>query len=135
MQDASRDLVGEFGQRYSVVGHPALARAELRVIGGDYGATSYTTRAQVDYLVEILGLWSDQLVLDVGSGAGWPGVYVATSVGCRVILTDLLVEGMTVATDRGRSEDAGCASVCASGEALPFGPAVFDAVMSSDVLC
>lgn len=33
------------------------------------------------------------LVLDVGSGARWPGIYRAATTGARVILTDILLEG------------------------------------------
>lgn len=135
MGQPPRDLVGEFGERYRIVEHPALMRAERSVIGADYGATSYTTRAEADRMADLLGITAEQLVLDVGSGAGWPGVYVASETGCRMVLSDLPMEGLAVAIRRSGKDRARCHSVPSSGDALPFRDAVFDVVMSSDVLC
>lgn len=125
----------EFNDRYRVIGEPAMRRAERRVIGSDYGATSCTTKQQAGRLAELLRLGPDRLLLDVGTGAGWPGVYLADTTGCDIVLADLPFEGLTAASARMRDVGVDGAIVNASGEALPFKDGVFDAVTSSDVFC
>lgn len=134
MTDGS-DVTTAHGEHYRIVEEAALRRVERKVIGSDYGATSYTTRAQADLLSRSLDLRVGMLVLDVGSGAGWPGIYLAAATGARVVLTDIPLEGLSVASRRIREDDVDVAVVAASGDSLPFGDQVFDAVTSSDVLC
>jgi len=112
-----------------------MRRIERRVIGCDYGATSYTTQAQADRLTQMLRLQRGQHLLDIGSGSGWAGIYLAASTGCRVTLTDLSLEGLRAAGRRMRSESPGGSVVAASGVSLPFRDGVFDAATSSDVFC
>ncbi len=129
------ELTPEFNERYAIVEHPAMRRAELGVIGCDYGATSYTTRAQADRLASRLRLGPGKLLLEVGSGAGWPGIYLAASTGCRVVLSDLPLEGLIVSMRRMREEGVEGGVFAASGAQLPLRDAVFDAVTSSDAFC
>jgi len=112
-----------------------MRRAEIRVIGSDYGATSYTTRAQADRLAGLLELGRRKLLLDVGSGTGWPGIYVARSTGCRVVLTDFPLEGLRIAARRMQDEGVEGGVVAAFGDSLPLRDHAFDAATSSDVLC
>ena len=56
-----------------------------------YGANGYTTAAQANLLAQRLDLGPGKRLLDVGSGRGWPGLYLAASTGCTVVLTDLLL--------------------------------------------
>jgi len=133
--DGGDDLTSEFNERYRLVGEPAMRRAEIRAIGSDYGATSFTTRAQADRLAGLLELGPGKFLLDVGSGAGWPGIYLARSTGCRVVLTDLPLEGLQTASRRMQSEGVAGSVVAASGDSLPLRDEVFDAATSSDVLC
>ena len=76
-------------------------------------------------------------LLDLGSGRGWPGVYLAKTTGCQVVLTDLPVDGLRIAAARAAAEglDGRCAVVAASGRHLPFAAGTFDAVVHADVLC
>jgi cyclopropane fatty-acyl-phospholipid synthase-like methyltransferase len=94
-------------QRYRLVEEPAMRSAEMRVVGSDYGATSYTTRAQADRMARLLELGPGRLLLDVGSGAGWPGIYLADSTGSGVVLTDIPFEGLRVAARRVRAMECG----------------------------
>ncbi len=128
-------LGAEFRERYRIVTDPAMIRAERSVIGGDYGASSYTTMEQADYLAQCLQLRPGRLLLDVGSGSGWPGNYLAASTGCNAVLSDPTLEGMAVAAQRSRSDRLATTSVVAYGDALPFRSEVFDAATSSDVFC
>lgn len=121
----------DFGERFE----PAMLRAERSVIGGDYGTLSYTTMELADELVRCLDLRPGVTLLDIGSGSGWPGSYLAASTGCTAILTDPTLEGMTVATERSQRDGLDTAAVVATGMALPFRKNVFDAATSSDVFC
>ena len=128
-------LSAEFQQRFRIVTNPAMLRAERAVIGADYGASSYTTLSRADHLAERLDLAPGKLLLDVGSGPGWPGSYLSKKTGCGVILTDPTEEGMTVAAERSRRDNLDASQVVAEGSNLPFHDRVFDAATSSDVFC
>ena len=127
-----------FADRYREERVDVVREIEQRVIGGDWGANGYTTIAQADDLAERLRLRRGDLLLDLGAGRGWPGLYLAATTGCSVLLADLPLEG----TDRrqaiaspptGLEARAWC--VNASARDLPFRAAAFDAVVHTDVLC
>lgn len=128
-------LHSEFRERYLIVTHPAMLRAERRVLGSDYGASSYTTIDQADDLARRLSLVPGKVLLDLGSGPGWPGSYLASSTGCTAVLTDPTLEGMAVAAERSRRDELDTTTVVATGTALPFKDSAFDAATSSDVFC
>jgi 2-polyprenyl-3-methyl-5-hydroxy-6-metoxy-1,4-benzoquinol methylase len=124
-----------FDTRYRLVCSPALLRAEERATGTRYGASSFTTLEQADRLAFILHLAPGMSLLDVGAGAGWPGVYLAESTGCFVISTDLSVQGPQMSSQwMGRSGVSGV-SLTASGTDLPFQDNSIDSVTCSDVFC
>ena len=77
------DAKQRFDERYGEGQNEATVALERDVIGGDYGANSYTTRKQVDVLLERLELRRNQRLLDVGAGRGWPGLYLAKRSGCE----------------------------------------------------
>lgn len=129
------DPFTEFGERFRIVTDPARLRAERQVIGGDYGASGYTTMEQADELAQSLRLDPERTLLDIGSGSGWPGNYLAASTGCTAVLTDPTLEGMAVASERSRRDRLDTATVVATGTSLPFRERVFDASTSTDVLC
>ena len=110
---------------------------ERDVIGGDYGANSYTTRGQADALLDRLELTRSDRLLEVGSGRGWPGLYLSKRSGCRVVLTDLPVVALNEAGRRARKDRLHKRSECivAGGSTLPFRLRSFDAIVHSDVLC
>ena len=126
-----------FAERYRVVPTEVSRRVELAVLGGDWGANGYTTVVQADILARELGLRPGARLLDLGTGRGWPGLYLAADTGCQVVLADVPVEGLRVAAGRAyRDELAGrVAPVAATAQALPFTPGSFDAIVHTDVLC
>jgi len=135
MSEESRDLAAEFDARYRIVEEPVMRRINRAVIGSGYGATSYTTHNQADLLADLLDLAPGKLLLDFGSGAGWPGIHLASSTGCDVVLTDLPMEGLRKAERRMRDEGVRGAVIAATAALLPIRDQVFDAATSSDVMC
>lgn len=126
-----------FDERYGVEVVPAAIEVELAVIGADYGTTGYTTREQADLLGRVLDLGPGRRLLDVGAGCGWPGLYLARTTGCEVVLTDLPLPGMRRAGARALAEQTAerVSTVVASARHLPFRPESFDAIVHTDVLC
>jgi SAM-dependent methyltransferase len=126
-----------FDERYGIVLSPVARQIERRVIGGDWGANGYTTMAQADTLARGLGLSAADRLLDLGTGRGWPGLHLAATSGCRVVLTDLPLEGLRVAAARATAEGLGAraAMVVAAASGLPFRANSFDVVIHTDVLC
>ena len=132
-----QDAATTFSERYGRPASDATRELERLVIGGDFGANGYTTVAQADLMAEWLGLREGHRLLDVGSGRGWPGLYLATTVGCTVVLTDLPEQGLRIAQDRAAVEGIAerSAAVVASARKLPFEAESFDAIVHTDVLC
>jgi len=121
------------------------ARSEANVVQAigqtalntDYHANGYTTRAQADRLGDLLDLGPGHLLLDVGSGCGWPGLYLAARHGCSVLTVDPVVTGVRTArrriVDDAATERAW--AVAGAAEALPVRPGSVDAVVHTDVMC
>ena len=124
-----------FRDYYAGADAPVIRELERRSLGADYGGNSYTTVDQARRLGELLELEPGSRLLDVGSGAGWPGLYLAGQSGCRVVLSDLPIAGLRLATTRAAAEGIQATAVGASGTKLPFRAGAFDAVSHSDVLC
>jgi len=110
---------------------------EKRVLGCDFGGTSWTTRKQAEQIPAALGLDARSHLLEIGAGTGWPGVYLARLSGCHVTLLDLPVNSLKYALQRARDGQSGntCRAVAASAAALPFKNASFGVISHSDVLC
>jgi 2-polyprenyl-3-methyl-5-hydroxy-6-metoxy-1,4-benzoquinol methylase len=126
-----------FQERYRNTPSLLARRIEQRVIGGDWGANGFTTMAQVNTLARQLGLSARDHLLDLGTGRGWPGLYLAARTGCAVVLTDLPLEGLRVAASRAASEGLAARTgvVVSAASGLPFRAGSFDVVIHTDVLC
>lgn len=126
-----------FDQRYGGAVLPATVRVEQAVFGASYGTIGATTRGQADQLGRVLALGPGDRLLDVGSGCGWPGLYLAETTGCSVVVTDLPMPGMRRARVRAAADGLAdrTAVVVASARHLPFRPECFDAIVHTDVLC
>ena len=126
-----------YDARYRTEILDANLQIEREAVGSDYGNNGYTTLAQADLVIEALQLSAADRLLDMGSGAGWPGLYLSKRTGCRVVLSDLTLPGMRRGTHRAAVDDtaARSAAVVASARQLPFRPDSFDAMVHTDVLC
>lgn len=132
-----RERKETYDARYQSAILDATRQIEIDAVGSDYGNNGFTTVAQTDLLLDALALNVDDRLLDLGSGAGWPGLYVAMRSGCRVVVSDLTVQGMRQATQRAAADGLGerARAVVASARHLPFRPDSFDAMVHTDVLC
>lgn len=128
------DARERFGHRYTRVA-PVLAELEREVMGSDYGANGYTPRSQADALAEALAMRAGECLLDIGSGCGWPGLYIASRSACEVVVTDMPMPGMRRARARIDADGLAGSAVVATARHLPFRPESFDAVVHTDVLC
>ena len=130
-------VISRFSDRYKVARAQVLLEIERAVFGCDYGATSWTTLGEARDVAAMLGLRPGQRLLEVGAGAGWPGLYLAKESGCDVALIDLPLAGLRVAKERATVDRlaGACWVAVADGAALPFRGGFFDAVVHSDVLC
>lgn len=110
---------------------------ERDVLGCDYGGTSWTTRSQADHIASSLELGPGMHLLEVGSGSGWPGLFLGSETGCDVTLLDIPFNALKLAAERAVEDNLTdrVKVVAASGTALPFENASFDRLSHSDVLC
>lgn len=129
--------VERFRSRYAVSGDAALLAAELEALGTDYSANGYTTLTQADDIGDWLSLDEDDVLLDVGAGCGWPGLYLAKRHGCAVISLDPVSEGMPTLKHRALADGCGKQAwpVIGVAEAIPLRPRSIDAIVHADVLC
>lgn len=134
---AEAEIIERFSDRYRLCCSPPMMAVELSTTGSDYGSTGYTTRAQADDLATRLQLGEGHRVADIGTGSGWPGLYLSASTGCSVVGTDLPFEGLRRAHTRAAADAVGgrAAYAMATGHRQPFRDGSFDAVIHSDVLC
>lgn len=129
------DMVRRFDAYYESAGASALRELELRALGCSYGGNSFTDVHGARRLGEELELSPESVLLDIGTGAGWPGLFLAKESGCQVVLSDLAAQGLCYARTRAVAEDVSALTVTARASQLPFRSAMFHAVTHSDVLC
>ena len=132
-----REARTQFAERYAIQTGDVNARIERSVIGAAWGANGYTTVDQADELGRQLRLAPGKRLLDVGTGRGWPGLYLAMRTGCALVGTDMPVGALATARDRARLEgiEDRVAVVVAGGAEQPFRGGSFDGIVLTDVLC
>src|SRR5256886_12042479 len=95
-----REARTQFTERYAIATGDANDRIERSVIGAVWGANGYTTLDQADELGRQLRLAPGKRLLDVGTGRGWPGLYLAKQTGCALTGTDMPLNALAPARSR-----------------------------------
>ncbi len=126
-----------FRQEYAVPQTDLARQIEFEVFGEINGSNGFTTVDQANRLAQQLDLGPSGRLLELGSGRGWPGVYLAEQSGCRAVLTDVPVNALkqAAASAAQRNLGARCSFVAADGRALPFGTRSFDTIVHTDLIC
>jgi len=127
----------DFTSYYTCSALPAVKALERDILGCDYGGTSWTTSEQAARIMSLLALDSSSRLLDIGSGSGWPGLYLSSQTDCNVTLLDLPLIALEQANERASRDNIveRVQLVNGSGTSLPFADASFDHLSHSDVLC
>jgi SAM-dependent methyltransferase len=137
MIGSAADDSERFAERYRVTGEAAQLAVELDALGGDYQGNGYTTMDQADELGRLCELRPGSLLVDVGSGCGWPGLYLADRCDCSVVAVDRVIEGVEVGARRALRDGLGSRSLslCGDAGALPLRSRSVDAVVHTDLVC
>jgi hypothetical protein len=131
-----REALADFAARYTAPSTDVVQEVERKVIGAVWGANGFTTIAQADLIAERLDLTPEKRLMDLGTGRGWPGLYLAKRTGCEIVLSDLPIEGLKHALGRAEAESvSSLGAVVGSARNLPFGKNSVDAIVHTDVLC
>src|SRR5688572_14513610 len=101
---AEQARLDRFAWEYRTSQDEVMLEIERAVCGCAYGGTSWTTRQEAEQVAKLLGLKTGTRFLDIGAGAGWPGLYLARISGCHVTLADVPLEGMRIASARAAAE-------------------------------
>ena len=116
---------------------PVLQAITNQVCDCCYIGNSWTTRNEADVMIKHLRLMPSHDLLDIGAGAGWPGLYLALQTGCAVTLLDLPETGLWLAQARAETDGMTSQLSTIQGDAadMPFPSGSFSAISHSDVLC
>jgi ubiquinone/menaquinone biosynthesis C-methylase UbiE len=106
------------------------ARQQTAWSSGDYAVVGTTLQLVGEQLAEACDLRWDERVLDVAAGNG-NATLAAARRGCKVISTDYVPSLLDQGAERARAEGLEVTFQVADAEALPFGDATFDAVLST----
>ena len=105
-------------------------RQQTAWASGDYAVIGTTLQIVGEQLAEACDLRTDERVLDVAAGNG-NATLAAARRGCRVTSTDYVASLLDRGAERARAERLEVTFETADVEALPFGDATFDAVLST----
>jgi SAM-dependent methyltransferase len=134
---AEREQIAKFNNFYQLSTHDVLRRIEKYTCGCCYGGSSWTTEKQASFMGQKLGLSPRSSLIDIGAGAGWPGLYLSSISGCSLTLVDLPETGLKLAADRSIQDKISerVTTIIADAAELPFEDQSFDALSHSDLLC
>jgi SAM-dependent methyltransferase len=124
-----------FDSTYSHFTKQVLETIRKETFGQDIGQNSWTTIDEYDRFLSWLDLRPEHHLLEVASGSGGPGLYVANRAGCRVTGIDANEAGVATATRSAADSnqaDRVTFVVANANSPLPFGADSFDAILCID---
>ena len=137
LSGSEKAQIERFDSHYEVGQSPVMIAVERCVCGCNYGADSWTTQTEADQMIARLALHEGTRLLDLGAGSGWPGLYLARTSHCDVMLADVSPNGLRIAAERAESDGIAqnVRTAVADAADLPFKDGSFDAITHSDLLC
>ena len=134
---AEKKQTARLNEEFRDAQSPVLQAITNQVCDCCYIGNSWTTRNEADMMIEHLCLRASHDLLDIGAGAGWPGLYLALQTGCAVTLLDLPELGLRLAEARAEADGMISQLSTVQGDAadMPFPSESFTAISHSDVLC
>jgi ubiquinone/menaquinone biosynthesis C-methylase UbiE len=105
-------------------------RQQAAWASGDYAVIGTTLQLVGELLAEACDLRCDEQVLDVAAGNG-NATLAAARRGCRVTSTDYVASLLEHGAERAHADGLKVSFQVADAEALPFGDAQFDSVLST----
>jgi SAM-dependent methyltransferase len=136
----SRDWGASFSEVFAQPESAVQARVWATVLGDEYPAEvapySYTSRSELARLAREVQAGPGELLADVGSGRGGPGLWVAAATGADYLAVDIAAAGLAQVRDRAGRLGLADRVRTAEGsfENLPVPDAGVAAVMSIDAL-
>lgn len=122
---------------YGTAATPVVQAVTDAVCGCGYIGTSWTTRDEAEAALRYLGLTRSSHLLELGAGAGWPGLHLARRSGCSATLVDLPETGLAMARERAGADGMRDRVTTIAGDATSLRAAdgAFSAINHSDLLC
>lgn len=127
--ESSRDY---FSEKYAKEQTATARSVERAVLGHEVGLSGYTTVDEAQLLCSRIEVKPGSRVLDLGSGRGWPGAFLARCMSCRIVFSDLALGALAEALTR-LGPDISASAVVADGRASPFRSEVLGAIVHADV--
>ena len=124
-----------FDSTYSHFTRQVLETIREETFGQDIGQNSWTTVDEYDRFLSWLDLRPEHHVLEIASGSGGPGLYVAKRTGCSVTGIDANEAGVATATQStadSNQADRVTFTVANANSRLPFDDDSFDAILCID---
>jgi ubiquinone/menaquinone biosynthesis C-methylase UbiE len=127
-----------YDSAYANYGSDIYRQIRLDTYGQDFGQTSWVTTEESREIPNLLDLKPDSSVLEIGCGSGGYALYLAETVGCRLLGLDVNAPGVhnanQLAAARGLAAQVRFEQ-CDASKSLRFDDNTFDAIFSNDVLC
>jgi methylase of polypeptide subunit release factors len=124
-----------FEEQYGPVRSEGSRLVEVRALGRDLGSNGYATFDEAHALVDLLRPSRPRMLLDLGSGRGWPGVLVGEELDCRLVASDIPRNALIDARASMRSRGLAGGVTVADGRWLPFASTSFGGIIHADVFC
>jgi len=127
--ESSREF---FTEKYAKEQSPTARSVERAVLGHEVGLSGYTTVEQARELATRMNVMPGARVLDIGSGRGWPGAFLAQHMDCSIVLSDMPVAVLVEALAR-VGQGVRAAAIAADARSIPLRSEVIGAIVHADV--
>jgi SAM-dependent methyltransferase len=131
------DPVDLYDSTYGNFAADVLAQVRREAFGEDIGQNSWLTADEYRRFFDYLGLRSASYVLEIGCGSGGPALFMARTLGCRILGLDHNEQGIALACRMSQEQGLDslvCFQRADASRPLPCEDEVFDAVVCIDAI-